>query len=598
MLTHSKYMSRLLCLLLCLALAFSLLTACNMGKDSNESGNSSTASDTIDDNPSDVVEDPASSETDTAGDETWGTDIGTDTGNNGGGTTVPEEEPEEITSLKVYNGSAPLSTQYRGVSGSVYHAYGFMKDDATGRVYTDEIMNLELSRLQEAGVRYCRTRYSSSWMWDSTLGWNFESKRMNYFYDYANALQDRGLNIVLTLGWHLNYIVPIPGKGASIGEVPYLYGEGEDRYGESAGYDFSNLNADYTRYAKAAMRYGYWYAETLKACRARGINNITHLLYFTEPSYETTTTPEGLYAAEYLFISKAIKSKLVAEGVADTVKHVGPNQGSIKHGNGLLRYVLERQPDLFDVYTAHVYPDSNDITSNVYYDVILPVFQSYTQPLKDVGVWQKKEFWVDEFYCRSEQMKLGADSPWAGLQTVIGAILAQQEGINNISLWQIFDQLWTDQTNTGGEFVNGIHVCGSAPSLFVSSIPRGQYYSTSLFARYNGFQNGKSYRTNEHENQADYEKGNLGLHIGAAQLEDGNWTITVVNTDLEDATFSVTFDKAINKTLYRHVENVTTLVSTTAAHLADADKTYVNVGDKFIDTIPGGSVVIYTSIKG
>lgn len=205
---------------------------------------------------------------------------------------------------------------------------------------------------------------------------------------------------------------------------------------------------------------------------------------------------------------------------------------------------------------------------------------------------------MDEFYCRSEQMKLGADSPWAGLQTVIGAILAQQEGINNISLWQIFDQLWTDQTNTGGEFVNGIHVCGSAPSLFVSSIPRGQYYPTSLFARYNGFQNGKSYRTNEHENQADYEKGNLGLHIGAAQLEDGNWTITVVNTDLEDATFSVTFDKAINKTLYRHVENVTTLVPTTAAHLADADKTYVNVGDKFIDTIPGGSVVIYTSIKG
>ena len=41
-----------------------------------------------------------------------------------------------------------------------------------------------------------------------------------------------------------------------------------------------------------------------------------------------------------------------------------------------------------------------------------------------------------------------------------------------------------------------------------------------------------------------------------------------------------------------------TNIGTTAAHLPDADKTFANVKDKFIDTIKGGCVVVYTGIKG
>ena len=249
---------------------------------------------------------------------------------------------------------------------------------------------------------------------------------------------------------------------------------------------------------------------------------------------------------------------------------------------------------MFDVWTAHFYPDATDASNNVYFDVIDPVFESYVQPLKDVGIFQKKEFWVDEFYCRSSNAKLGVDSPWAGLQMAVGGILAQQRGISNISLWQIFDQLWTDQANSGGEFMEGIHVCGSAPSLFVSSIPRSQYYTTSLFAKYHGYADGKSYRTNN----AELQDMASDIHIGAAQLADGSWTITVVNAGIDDYEITVEFEKAIYQTLYRHVSTVTDIIPTTAAHLADADKTFANVKDKFIDVVPGATVAIYTGVKG
>ena len=116
-----------------------------------------------------------------------------------------------------------------------------------------------------------------------------------------------------------------------------------------------------------------------------------------------------------------------------------------------------------------------------------------------------------------------------------------------------------------------------------------------MFAKYNGYQNGKAYRTNNYELQ-NYGVGDI--HIGAAQLEDGSWTITVINSYVEPYEITVEFDKAIYQTLYRHVNNVNTNIPSTAAKIADADKTFANVKDKFTDVIEGGSVVIYTGVKG
>ena len=621
---------KLICLILSVFMAISLLGACsktdnetakNSSGSSDVEGSDDSSDNSSDDSSDDEYSDDEYSEDeyeddyedgDSKGDDYYDSPL--DDGYYEDDYYEDEEEygddGENQETLRVYNAEAPIITNYRGMSTTVYHAYGHMLDDKTGRVYTDEMMDLELSRLKDSGVRFARTRYTTLWAWDADKGgWNWDSPRMTYYWNYCRNLQKRGINVVQSVGWHLGcHTHLVAGSIDEHGYITKSENYADDLYGESVGYDFSKCkNAEYKRMAKESLRLGEAHAQLLLEAKKRGINNITHLLYFTEPSYATTTSVnmpdkshpaygfEGGEPDEYIFIVKTIQQRLKDRGVYNMVQHVGPNQGSIKHGDGLLRYMLERDCiDMFDVWTAHFYPEATEASDNVYYEIIDPVFESYLQPLKDIGEFKNVEFWVDEFYCRSTNAKLGVDSPWAGLQMAVGGIVAQQRGINNISLWQIFDQLWTDQTNTGGEFVNGIHACGSAPSLFVSSIPRGQYYSTGLFAKYNGYQNGKAYRTNNAELQNDIGD----IHVGAAQLEDGSWTITVINTYTEPYEITVEFDKAIYQTLYRHINNVNTNIPTTAAHLADADKTFANVKDSFVDTIPPGTVAIYTGVKG
>ena len=160
--------------------------------------------------------------------------------------------------------------------------------------------------------------------------------------------------------------------------------------------------------------------------------------------------------------------------------------------------------------------------------------------------------------------------------------------------WQLFDQLWTDNTSHGGEWEHGVHITGIVPTLFESPTPRDQYYTLGLFTKYNGYKNGTVYKTNNSQLIEDF----AGIYIGAVKLEDGNWTVTVVNLDIMERNIKIKFDNAINRTLYRHQETVNTVKATPDAKLKDADATYLNVKDIVVDTVPAGSITVYTSIKG
>ncbi len=580
-------MIKKLCILLSLIMALSLLGACSSSKpDENpSSSNSSVSSEEPSSEPEDTTEIPSDETSEEVEEEEFG-DFFED--------GYFDEEYKHISQLYIYNNEKPLTERYGGMSGTVYHAFGFMQDDKTGRVYTDKMMNLELDRLQNTGMHYCRTRYQSEWVWDPVnedYDWN--SKRFGYFCDYANALQDRNMEIILQVGWHFGFITEITEH--SIDEVAYLRGDGDDKFGESSGYDLSGLSAEDARMTKAARRFGHFYTETLKQLRARGINNVSHLIYMTEPSNGYSGPEMGCENREYVLFSRAFKQKLIETNIAHTVKHMGPNETS-KNGDQLFKYVVDNAPDLFDVYTVHDYPYLRDVTADMLYEIYGETVDSFVAHAKNGGIWGKKEFWFDEFDVQydGKERSGGINNFWEGLQNVYGNLIGQQKGIETTIFWQLFDQLWTDHTHTSGEFVEGIHMTGDVPSLFVSSIPYEQYYATGLFSKYNGYKNAKSYRTSLVDDSLMYE----GVYIGAVQLEDGNWTITVVNLNIDEAYLDITFDKAINQTLFRHVEAAGEVKPTPDARLADADKCFKDVKNKIYDTIPGGSVVIYTGVKG
>lgn len=581
-------MMKKICLILSLVLALSMLGAC---KTTSTTENPSSDSDLI----SSQVEgtDDGSSEEETEEPFDDGDDLIDDD-------PLDDEEPVEdpyadvwVHDLKVHNSEDPISTRYRGMSATIYHAFGFMEDEESGRVYTKKMMDTELDRLENTGIRYARTRFPSDWMWNNSTGWDYTRPRFGYFCNYANALQERDVSVVLQVGWHLGHITRM--DNYSIADISYLSGDGADRYGESVGHesDLAGKSAEDQRMLKGAYRYGYWLSKTMRELRARGINNVDYFSYWVEPSNGYSGSADGHANREYVMICDALIEKLGEEGIADTVQHVGPNEVS-NTGDSLLKYCVDNAPDLFDVYSCHFYPKITLSHNDVLYEIVKDGYSSYQNHMKSAGIWGKKEFWVDEFDVSIEGANSQVGDPWKGLQVAVGGIIAQQLGIDNVLYWQLFDQLWTDNTSDGGEWSNGIHITGCIPSLFESAIPQEEYYTQSLFMRYNGYKNGTVYRTNVEDLANEF----TSMYVGAVQLEDGSWTITVINLNTDDATFTVTFDEKINQTLYRHLEGATTVAPNAEAKLADADKTYVKVADKFIDTIPGGSIAVYTGVKG
>ena len=593
---------KIICFCLALFLAFGLL-GCSSKDDKDKTSSESSVS--SDDSTNDSEEELDGEET---ADDDWGEDYSEDYEEDYYDDWYEEEEeepygPNWVYQLKAYNGSAPIIDTYRGMSATVYHAFGFMKDDKTGRAYTDEMLELEIDRLQKMGVHTCRTKVNTPWLWSETKNnWDLDSVRANYLYDYCKELQSRGMNIVMQLGWDVEFVIEIikGGKDAQQ-EAKYLDGRGEDLNGESVGRNLNGLDEYWTRVTKAGYRWGYLYKNLLNELKARGIHNVDYLMFFTEPcnrnadgSYHPNGASES--AEPYLKLCRIIKDYLVEAGVLDGILTMCGAQGG--SSDALLRYVLKNDPDVFEIHACHTYPTAQYITDNVYYDTSEPYFRNVMGAMKQYGVFGKKEFWCDEFSARDNaanaERNKPDEHPWYGLQGVVGALCAQSFGVSNIISWQAADQLWTDQTNDGTEFIDGIHMCGAMPSLFNSDVPRGEYYMWGLFSKYNGYQNGKVYKTNYVD-----EYWISGLHLGVVEHEDGNWTITVVNADnIDDHIFQLNFEKAIGKTFYRHTENVNTCVRNTGAVIADVDKVFVDVEKKIKDKLPAGTLAIYTTIKG
>lgn len=513
-------------------------------------------------------------------------------------------DSSNVINLSVYNNTV-LSNDYKGLSGTVYHSSGYITNDLTGRNYTDEQRQTELKRLSESGVKYCRTRFSPDTIWNSSTNkFNFSASRMQNFIDYCKALESKNISVCLQTSWYLNEILSNNKNNAT---NTYLNGNGADLYSEQALYSGliateyklsgsakmpsgETVTEYYNRVGIAAVRYGVYLSNFIKAAKDSGVNNIDYLIYFTEPSYATEDKPEGEFANEYLFVSKTIKNVIEKVGYAEGVKHVGPNQGSVQTGLGLLKYVVTREPELFDVLTAHFYPYSASISDDAYYSQCINAFTSYLQVLKDAGV-ENKEFWVDEFFAVQKNSSRSArQSAKAALQTVVGSIAAQQLGVENIILWQIFDQAWGDSLETSTEFENGIHMCGTAPSLLVSDVPYAAYYPLSTFMRFNSANSGKSFATSSGKNATSQ-----GVYIGAMEDDNGNLIITVINISGEEKIINVDLQNAINKALYRYSVCEDGIRPTADATPTDCSRIISNVGTSFTDTVLPYSVSIYTT---
>lgn len=513
---------------------------------------------------------------------------------------LPEEDLTITT--KLYNSKKPIMKNFRGASSTVYHGFAYMPDKYN-RQYTEEMAQLEFDRLAAANMKYARTQFRSQWAWDATKKcYNWDTDRMKAFYKYCKEMDKRGINIILTTGWHFD--TPILAKkqnGVIVGynyiyginECQYIYGNepGVDNlYGELDGYDFTGLDEDQIRIRKIGLRLGEWARQAIVEMRKRGINNISHVLVFVEPSSQGSkeSGPEGPSAAELANCVTGYKMAFRKDNLTNDILIMGPNQGG-GHTGKLNDYMLKYHHDLYEVISGHNYPHAPDDTkTDAFAEDAAATYSAFENKMKKYDKLNR-EYWNDEFQANSDNARNGSPSGWNGLNSTVSLIVGMNYNVQNTSWWQYYDQLWLDSTSTNSEFNAGIHVVGMHPSFFVSSIPKPQYYAAALTCKYINSEAATVY-------PVKYDIYS-GVYMNALKDENGDWTIMVVNANYWDQPIQVDLDKAINKTLYRSVYQAIDPRCSTAAHIPDPDRVFKNVKTVLHDTLPAGAVAMYSSRK-
>ncbi len=519
-------------------------------------------------------------------------------------------------SLTVSNTVA--NKNYSGISGTVYFP---IIDDVMGRDMTEEQLREELTRFKNAGIKRLRTMFRSHWAYtgDPENPWDWNSSQMQQFYDWCKLVEEYDMEVMILAGWHLSSYVY---GASSIPDVEYLSprltdANGNVQYAISWGIFHPAIDMDL-----ASERYATWMTEAILAIRNHGVTNMTHVLTFNEPSHQNVSIYlyQGAHASQMVQLVDTLVDKLKAtytdstkkQTVRDSIILVGPNQSGPSEHAGLAEYFVKNSKygyGLYDIWTTHLTEGTTDRDNpgqdapmvgpagDVYDQFLNTYYSSWLNNLKAIDSrFANATFWCDEFavsghaLIRNENYS-DLDQRWWGVKSAGQLAALMNAGLSGGILWQFADCLWSYISGSGGEFLYGNHMGGATTSLIQTQTPYYIYYSTSLLTKYmSGSGGATTYVSNSN---------NAHVHISTVKMADGNWSILVVNNNETAQNISVNIAPGIGgKTMYRHVYEAATVEPTSAAAVIPADKTYTNITNKINDTIPAGSVVVYTTIKG
>lgn len=497
-----------------------------------------------------------------------------------------EEEPAQEfegveDTITVKNGSEPLLTNYLGLNG-IYMCYPYIKNDL-GRQYTEDQASIELERVKNMKLNNVRTNYGSEFAYENGA-FNWESVNMQGIYRWAKVLQEADVDIALNASWAVEvmYADTNPWNGFS---MPGVWVKGD--------------------WETTLRNYQNWMVQSLAAFRAHGINNIEYLIMFTEPEEfprhqvlpdQKLEDLEDPVFEKWFEATKACHEALVEAGVRSMYKMVGPNSTGTTYTaegiyvNPLFSQAVRYANDFIDIYSNHTYLRSvEDPSQDTMADLVDPAWRDHATYAKErTG----KECWADEynltFGSGSEHgITEARESPWFAMHHGVVLATAISCGVQNQVMWTIADQQWNNNANNDDGFHNGIQKHGVLPSLFESTFPKTSYYGVSLLTRYFG-------------NHANAYETDSGAIYSAYQVDENNVaSVLAVNMDpVEKAKVTVEFEKNIGHTVfYRHLYDTNNQVSTAEAKLIGIDKVIHCYGDTFTDTIPSGSMAVYTTTK-
>ena len=508
-----------------------------------------------------------------------------------------DEEEIEIWDLKVKNSEPPINTNYRGSGSIVYQMYTYMKYKNDFNEYTEQMAQEQFNRMQEIGIDYVRSDYNDWMTWNSNTNsfCDFNTDYYRAFIKEALELKKRKIDICVTTGWSLHGLID---NSSSIGSPHLFVAADPGTPSDPDKLNDDNQNGEQTmgNWNATLHNWSTWMEQSILRFRAEGVTNLTGLLLFTEPCKWHWEDGYRQYSFECeTDCARELDYVLKKNSLRDKYQIIGPNQ-VIDYANvdddvklSALDYFLKNADDYVDVYTSHSYVRAEDATNNIYYDQSKLMFEPFMNYMKANN--NKKPFWIDEWNAsETGHTQLYYNCPWRGTQIGVCTAAIMNMGISNSILWTLYNHQWVNNTYSGGEFTDGIQMCGLAPALNLSAVPSTQYFGFTLLSKY------LKDKSNVYACEFD-EYGDV--YISCAEGNDGEITVLVVNTNTSPSGFDLQFDKNLGgKKMYRHVYCPINARPYSDIQVIAADRVYNNVRNKLVDKLPAGALAIYTTVKG
>ncbi len=576
---HNKII-RLLCLTLALLLSVALLGACAEKKDKETaSKTSSTASkvesqEEIPSTESEPEEPPVEEEP--ADDFYEDLEEGV------------EEDFETVATLTI-NNAKPVQKDFMGLN-AVYHGFTYRKD-AFGRQYDEATAKFEAKRAINTGMNVARTYYDHNMAWDAaTKSWNWESEDMKAFYKWCLDMKEGGVDVLVNYWYQNNYLY-----------TSYSWKDETSDGTQNVPFEGFRVDGDQQ---KTLEKFADFMCETVRALRAHGCTNANQIAVATEPGAWWEDDWEGVEGGkEFMaYQEKCAKSQadtvntvnaaLKKNDLRKYLKIMGPNisaQAPGTQGIYLKAYKKYLDKDACDYFSSHTYQGSDNTKDNYF------LWQEQWDELKSHGVDANTYIW-DEYNLAniggSSATTTLRNSPYAGTQMALAETCFLNNGFKGSYRWSLFDQQWPNNyANNDDSFKDGVHMCGTAPTLLQSSIVYPTYYEYSLVQTAMGQEHSKVFASTNDDFNSVYSAMTVG--------PDGSVNIIVVSTNIFETKVSVDFEKSLEGvTLYRHLYDPNNLAPCTdKGELIPPDCKYTNTTTKLNDVIPPYSVAIYTTRK-
>ena len=480
-------------------------------------------------------------------------------------------KPTTQTKISVFN-KTPVNSEFLGF-GALYYPWIYLKDK-DGRNYTEEQATKELDYLQLSGIRVIRTTIfvSSDWYDFENNTWKIEGPRFDAIFKSLSGIEQREIDILLNFEW-----------GNSI------------NYSNNV---FADPKLTVFDFDKQCELFGLFVRDFLNILANKGLKRTKYLTFFSEPGsgYKDGFENEkgiGLLS-RYKQCIGTVHNTLVEAGIRGNYKFVLGNTAletemwnTTWHLFAPLYEVIKEYGDEWGYHNYNKYNGSVVTNTALNYENMMAHINEVI--FDKTGVPAQK-VWIDEYNAtdrNNSYYTFRNSSGWNAIHIIAGMVANMNIGYKTVMHWTFTNTLWVGSHATAEDnWVDGFHCWGMLPNLMQEDEPYNSFYAYQIVASH--INKGKTF-TGENFSES-------GLCCAACENNDGTFTVVVVNSNVIDQSFILNFEKELESLKFdRYIFEASKNYRCKKMNVIAPDKKILNVKKSIKDTIPGGSVAVYTT---